>query len=150
MQLQTLDMNHTTEIPRINLNFGTLAPSKSLGDTDRSYAQERYCCPCDQCRSSMHSIKKRKKIFPYESNPFARVFCSSPKHATMTEEKDFAFVLKRLMPPPNVDRSIRIMIPETAVFIGSELKTIAYTDKVFIESKHTQLNLYDKSLRIEH
>ena len=90
-------------------------------DSERGRAQECYFCPCAQCKSSLRSLSEQKKPFPLENG----IIFSNPD-----KEKDFNFVLSNLIPPPSIERSLRLMIPETVLFFKGEQKAVVYTGRV--------------------
>jgi len=45
-------------------------------------------------------------------------------------DKDFLFVLKRLLPAKNSQYSLRVLIPDTVVFWNGEAKFLIYNGKV--------------------
>ena len=89
------------------------------------HADEKYNCCCNVCKFQMNKIANNdnfiNKFFEnYDFNPLSSV----------DGEKDFVFILKRLHPPKNVIRSLRLLIPETIGFINGEAKFILITARV--------------------
>ena len=84
---------------------------------------------------------EREKMSQFEmekSSVFRNISQASPLKSgmllTSTEneiiDKDFLFILKRLIPSKNSIYSLRILIPDTVVFHNGEAKLLAFNGKV--------------------
>ena len=85
-------------------------------------------CKCNVCDTENTHKKEIKYVDP--SSEFFNNF-NFEAHVRNTEpEKDFVFILKRLIPPKQIPYTLRLFIPETVCFTDGEAKFIALTEKV--------------------
>lgn len=92
----------------------------------------------DKVRSSALEMEKStvlrtfSQISALRSPPF-----SGPDHELL--DKDFLFVLKRILPSKNSLYSLRILIPDTVVFFNGEAKYMVYNGQVCFFSLYKKI-----------
>ena len=90
------------------------------------HAEELYTCDCNVC---MIEARRRKSVERNDASAaFFRNFDFHQKNNEL--EKDFTFILKRLIPPKHIARSLRLFVPDMACFIAGEAKLAVMTGKV--------------------
>jgi len=93
------------------------------------HVDEVFKCRCNVCWEG-----RRIKSNITDQSPEAEFFKEFHFHSqenAQTIEKDFVFILKRLAPNKGMSNTLRLFIPDTACFIQSECRFIAYTGKVY-------------------
>ena len=91
-----------------------------------NHANETFKCDCALC---IKELRKRKSLIQRGvSKDFFENFDFNLVNSEL--EKDFVFIIKRLIPSKNVPRSLRLFIPDTVAFINGEVKFIIMTGKV--------------------
>lgn len=84
-------------------------------------------CDCAICKAETFKVREKN-----EETFEAKFFDDFDFETTNSSvEKDFVFVLKRLIPPKNALGTIRVNIPETVCFISGEAKFIASTKVLY-------------------
>ena len=108
---------HKNDVPKADIQF-------------EKHAEHTYKCTCNICGEEVH--RKREKLDLRQDTVFFKNFDFETQHQNLPLEKDFVFILKRLMPTKIMTRSLYLSIPETACFIQGECKFIVSTGKVKI------------------
>lgn len=87
-------------------------------------------CQCKVCEIDNMHIKEEIKPLPVGA--FFQGFDFNQCLRDQDLEKDFVFVLKKLVPPRELPYTLRIFIPETIAFADGEAKFIVLTEKVSV------------------
>jgi len=92
------------------------------------HADSQWKCECSVCILDAVNKKEGNKS-PKKYHEFFTNFNFEAAAKNPEPEKDFVFVLKRLIPSKNTPYNLRISVPETIAFIDGEPKLVALTEK---------------------
>lgn len=116
------------DLKMVDMNFGQKV---EIGKDDINFdhhISEMSKCTCHVCFEGRR--KKSNTILVGPEAAFFEDFHFDNSDGSLGLEKDFVFILKRLIPGKNMLNSLRICIPDTACFMQGECKFIAFTAKV--------------------
>ncbi len=99
------------------------------------HAEHKYKCECNLCQEG--NLQPRERLELRADLAFFNNFDFESGQNNNGGEKDFMLILKKLMPPRNVARSLYLSIPETACFVDGECKFIVSTSRVKLSNEGT-------------
>ena len=91
-----------------------------------AHAGEKSCCVCAICITS----RSNKFIGNPNFHGEFYTFENSPGRLGVEYDRDFNFVMRRLHPPKHISRSVRLFVPDTAIFSNGEIRWIVTTSRV--------------------
>ena len=85
-----------------------------------------------KCYCSVCTVQNKYRPEPEEvpRDPFFEDLDLTSNDQCQTYEKDFTFVLKRLMPTKHTSHTLRLRIPDTVIFINGQPKFFVLQNKV--------------------
>jgi len=117
-----------------NLRQHNLVPNIAFDN----HADSQLKCQCSVCTQDGVNRKEENKS-PRKCHEFWTNFNFEAAVRSIEPEKDFVFVLKRLIPPKATPYNLRLSVPETVAFVDGEPKFVARTEKdkkiKFIQTK---------------
>jgi len=93
-----------------------------------NHADGNFKCSCEVCE--VDSKTKKEEKAPDPTLNFFYQFNFEQETMNSEPEKDFIFILRKLIPPKKLPYSVRIFIPETVAFVDGDPKFIVQTEKV--------------------
>ena len=97
-----------------------------LDQHNDNHANERFNCNCPLCDKETKILREK-----FERGKSAEFYIENESQRVRDDfENDFVFVLKHLVAPKNVQRSLRIFIPDTVAFNNSNIIFICFTGRV--------------------
>jgi len=94
-----------------------------------NHADGHFKCSCEVCEIDS-KIKKEEKV-PDPTLNFFHKFNFEQENQNFQPEKDFVFILRKLIPPKKFPYSVRVFIPETVAFVDGDAKFIVTAEKVY-------------------
>ena len=101
---------------------------ETKGLLTEAHVGDKFSCMCSVCYNApLNQIRHEdpNKNFDFFQEDYDET-------ANMDPEKDFNFIMRRLQPPKHVQRALRLFVPDTAIFLGGEIRYIVTTGKVTI------------------
>ncbi len=93
------------------------------------HADGNFKCSCEVCE--VDSKTKREEKAPDPTLNFFHKFNFEQEALNSEPEKDFIFILRKLIPPKKLPYSVRIFVPETVAFVDGDPKFIVQSEKVY-------------------
>lgn len=90
------------------------------------HVSEKFVCGCSVCFDSVGASLFNATI---NTDNFINNY-RGEELLPQDQDRDFCFVMRKLIPPKHIQRSLRLYVPETVTFNGGEAKYIVMTARV--------------------